>query len=70
MRKAIPVYIKYKYEADKNLVKRTAFQWTILRPGGLKDSEGTGKASVGRTHITEPISVLCYALSHIRACSS
>ena len=25
-------YMKMKYEADANLVKRTAFKWTILRP--------------------------------------
>ena len=57
IRKAIPAYMKWKYEADKDLVKRTAFQWTIVRPGGLKDAPGTGKASIGRTHITETIAV-------------
>lgn len=57
MRKAIPAYVKWKYEADKNLVKRTAFQWTILRPGGLSDGAGTGKVEIGRTHITETVPV-------------
>lgn len=57
MRAAIPVYVQWKYEADKNLVKRDAFKWTILRPGGLKDEPGTGKATVGRTHLTPQISV-------------
>jgi hypothetical protein len=49
--------MNYKYEADKNLVQRTAFKWTILRPGSLSDENGTGKASIGRTHLTPPISV-------------
>ncbi|KAL1727456.1 NADH(P)-binding-domain-containing protein [Schizophyllum commune] len=56
MRKAIPAYMHWKYEADKNLAQRTAFKWTILRPGGLTNEPGTGKAAVGRTHITTPIS--------------
>lgn len=57
VRKAIPAYIKWKYEADKNLAKRTAFQWTILRPGGLTDKPAAGKGAIGRTHITETVSV-------------
>lgn len=24
--------MKWKYEADKNLIKRTKFDWTIVRP--------------------------------------
>jgi len=48
--------MKYKYEADKNLVKRDAFKWTILRPGGLTDGKGTGKADIGRTHLSKTIS--------------
>jgi len=56
VREAIPVYMHWKYEADKNLVKRDTFKWTILRPGGLTNNPGTGKASVGRTHITTTIS--------------
>jgi len=50
-RDAIPVYMHWKYEADKNLVKRDAFKWTILRPGGLSNEPGSGKASIGRTHL-------------------
>jgi len=49
---AIGTYYKWKYEADKNLVARTAFKWTILRPGTLTDDAGTGKAEIGRTHLT------------------
>jgi len=48
--------MKWKYEADKDLVARNTFRWTILRPGGLKDEPGTGTASIGRTHITNTIS--------------
>lgn len=54
-RAAIPAYFKYKLEADKNLVKRTAFKWTILRPGHLTEEKGTGKASIGRTHLSPSI---------------
>lgn len=57
MRSVIPAYMKWKYEADKNLAQRTAFKWTILRPGGLTNEPGTGKASIGRTHLTTTISV-------------
>jgi len=56
VRKAIPAYMKWKLEADKNLIARTAFKWFILRPGGLTDSPGKNTASIGRTHITETIS--------------
>ncbi|KAJ7161149.1 NADH(P)-binding-domain-containing protein [Mycena filopes] len=56
MRGHIGAYMKWKYEADKNLVKRDAFKWTILRPGGLNNEPGTGKASIGRTHLTTTIS--------------
>ncbi|EIN05178.1 NAD(P)-binding protein [Punctularia strigosozonata HHB-11173 SS5] len=56
VRGAISAYMHWKYEADKNLVARTAFGWTILRPGGLTDVPGTGKASIGRTHLSPTIS--------------
>ncbi|KAF9475379.1 NAD(P)-binding protein [Pholiota conissans] len=56
VRKAIGVYMKWKYEADKNLVKRTAFKWIILRPGGLTNTPGVGTASIGRTHLGKTIS--------------
>ncbi|XP_006455918.1 hypothetical protein AGABI2DRAFT_210556 [Agaricus bisporus var. bisporus H97] len=55
-RSVLGTYMKMKYEADKNLVQRTAFKWTILRPGALSDEPGTGKASIGRTHLTPSIS--------------
>ena len=48
-----------QYLADKNLSERTAFKWSILRPGGLSDEPGTGKASIGRTHLSPQISVRC-----------
>ncbi|TFK48183.1 NAD(P)-binding protein [Heliocybe sulcata] len=56
VRGVIATYMKWKYEADKNLVERTAFAWTILRPGGLSNEPGTGKADIGRTHLTRTIS--------------
>ncbi|KAJ7258053.1 NADH(P)-binding-domain-containing protein [Mycena haematopus] len=55
-RAAMSFYIHCKYEADKNLAKRTAFKWTILRPGYLDNKPGTGKASIGRTHFMPTIS--------------
>jgi hypothetical protein len=58
----------WKYEADKNLVKRTAFNWIILRPGGLTNNPGTGTASVGRAHLGKTISVyiiIYYVQFHI-----
>lgn len=64
IRKVIPAYMHWKYEADKNLVKRTAFKWIILRPGGLTDNPGTGTASVGRTNLGKTISV-CTSYSHL-----
>ena len=57
MRKVIPAYMHWKYEADKNLVKRTAFKWTILRPGGLSNNPGEGKVEAGKTHLGNMISV-------------
>ncbi|KAF7297460.1 NAD(P)-bd-dom domain-containing protein [Mycena indigotica] len=52
----IPAYMKWKYEADKNLAQRKGFKWTILRPGGLTNTAGTGTASIGRTHLSPQIS--------------
>ncbi|KAI0285180.1 NADH(P)-binding-domain-containing protein [Russula brevipes] len=49
-------YFHWKYQADKDLVRRTAFPWTILRPTGLLDGPGTGCADIGRTHVTALIS--------------
>jgi len=49
-------YFHWKYQADKDLVRRTAFPWTILRLTGLLDGPGTGCADIGRTHVTALIS--------------
>ncbi|KAL5479108.1 hypothetical protein ACEPAI_2396 [Sanghuangporus weigelae] len=56
LRKSSPVYIQAKYDADKNLVQRTAFKWTILRPGWFSYGPGTGKASIGKVHLKNTIS--------------
>ncbi|RXW22281.1 hypothetical protein EST38_g3583 [Candolleomyces aberdarensis] len=56
VRKAIGAYMHWKYEADKNLVKRSDFDWTILRPGGLTDTPGTGNAHVGQARLGRTIS--------------
>jgi len=56
IRKSIGPYMHWKYECDKQLIKRTAFKWTILRPGGLVLNPGAGTASIGRTHLTTVIS--------------
>ena len=53
----IPAYMHWKYEADKNLVKRDAFKWTIVQPGGLSNNPGTLKADIGRAHLEKTISV-------------
>ncbi|CAK5271936.1 unnamed protein product [Mycena citricolor] len=55
-RAAIGTYMQCKYDADKNLAQRTAFKWTILRPTGLTNEPGTGKATIGRTHMMPMIS--------------
>jgi len=52
---AIGTYYKWKYEADRNLVARTGFKWTILRPGSLTDDAGTGKVEIGRTHLINSV---------------
>lgn len=61
------MYMHWKYEADKNLVKRDAFKWTILRPGGLTHNPGTGKASVGRTRV-DMISVGSNSIARVAIC--
>ncbi|VDB85903.1 unnamed protein product [Peniophora sp. CBMAI 1063] len=55
-REMIGPYLNAKYLADKNLAQRTAFKWTTVRPGWYTDEPGTGKASVGRTHLSPSIS--------------
>lgn len=67
IRGVIPAYMHWKYEADKNLVQRTAFRWTILRPGGLRNDPGTGTASIGRTHICKTISVRVVTITRLCA---
>jgi hypothetical protein len=56
-RSNISSYMHFKWECDKNLVRRTAFKWTILRPTGLSDEPGTGTGDLGITHINHKISV-------------
>lgn len=46
-----------KFDADKNLIARTAFKWTILRPGALTHEPGTGRAIVGKAPLGGSISV-------------
>ena len=41
----------------RSLATRVLFKWTILRPGGLNNNPGIGKGAIGRTHITQTISV-------------
>ncbi|TFK96129.1 hypothetical protein BDV98DRAFT_576645 [Pterulicium gracile] len=55
-RAAIGTYFKYKYLADLDLVQRTAFKWTIIRPRWYNAKAGTGKASIGRTLLKPDIS--------------
>ena len=55
--------MKWKYEADKNLVVRTQFQWTILRPSSLNNDEGRGLGDMGRVHLGQSISVCIATLA-------
>ncbi|GAA5909452.1 uncharacterized protein JCM6883_003949 [Sporobolomyces salmoneus] len=48
---AIGAYYDAKLAAARNLHKRTSFPWIELRPGHLKDDKGTGKVSLGVTHM-------------------
>src|SRR5262245_48249890 len=50
------MYFHWKYQADKNLVQRDDFR-TIVRPGAFSEEPGTGKLSIGRTHVTGSIPV-------------
>ncbi|KAG8892854.1 hypothetical protein FRC01_013915, partial [Tulasnella sp. 417] len=56
IREVHPVYYEWKYKADLELVRRTGFKWTIIRPGGLTEEPGAGSASIGRTHLTSRVS--------------
>ena len=50
-------YMQAKYDADKDLARRSAFKWTILRPGRLTHESGTGKVTIGKAPLTTSISV-------------
>ncbi|KAF6750447.1 NADH(P)-binding-domain-containing protein [Ephemerocybe angulata] len=52
IRNLMPRYIHWRYEADKNVVARSDLKWTIVRPGGLRDTAGTGSASLGKAHLS------------------
>lgn len=52
-----------KLAADRDLSKRTSFSWTILKPGALLDEPGTGKVSLGRTHLSPGVPVRLFSLS-------
>ncbi|KII83703.1 hypothetical protein PLICRDRAFT_119013 [Plicaturopsis crispa FD-325 SS-3] len=55
IRTVLAAYVQAKYDADKDLVKRTAFKWTILRPGQLTHDPGVGKGDIGRTHLSNAV---------------
>ena len=55
--KAIGTYMQAKYDADKNLSQRTAFKWTIVRPGWLSNDPGTGNVTIGKVHLRGTVSV-------------
>ena len=63
---ALGTYNKWKFEADKNLVARTAFRWTILRPGMLSDTPGTGLVEIGHTHLGTQIPVCLFIPHYVR----
>ncbi|GAA5869619.1 hypothetical protein JCM3774_005495 [Rhodotorula dairenensis] len=46
---AIGPYYDAKLAADLDLARRTAFPWTIVRPGALLDDEPTGQVTAGLT---------------------
>lgn len=54
---AIPAYMKSKCEADKNLARKTTFERTMLMLGGLGNGPGTGRSSIGETHLAPATSV-------------
>jgi hypothetical protein len=47
IRNSIGEYMGYKHLADKDLVGRTKFNWTILRPGPLTNEPAVGLAECG-----------------------
>jgi hypothetical protein len=46
-----------KLKADKSLLKRTAFPWTILRPGLLTEDAATGQIEMGHIPLSPGIPV-------------
>ncbi|KAI0725603.1 hypothetical protein BC629DRAFT_1601844 [Irpex lacteus] len=57
IRAAVPAYyMQAKYNADKNLVLRTGFRWTILRPGVLYSGVGEGRGIIGKAHLARAVS--------------
>jgi NAD(P)H-binding len=47
LRNSIGEYMNCKHLADKDLVGRTKFNWTILRPGPLTDKPAAGLVECG-----------------------
>jgi nucleoside-diphosphate-sugar epimerase len=46
---AIPEYMKAKLAAEEDLYKRAGkLDWTVVKPSGLTDEEGTGKVALGK----------------------
>lgn len=66
---AIGHYMKAKFEADRDLVRengRRGLEYTIVRPGGLRDEEGTGRIEAGKVHFGERMiarEVSCFSFS-------
>ncbi|KAI0771773.1 NADH(P)-binding-domain-containing protein [Irpex lacteus] len=58
IRAAVPAYMQAKYNANKNLVSRTGFRWTILRPGVLYSGVGEGRGIIGKAHLARAVSLL------------
>ena len=62
MREALKVYAHWKYEADKELQKRTAFKWTQVFPGHLLDDPGVGTATIGKSRLVNNQIRVCVSI--------
>jgi len=68
---AIGHYMQAKFEADRDLVRengRRGLEYTIVRPGGLRDEEGTGRIEAGKVHFGERMiarEVSCFSFSFL-----
>lgn len=68
---AIGHYMQAKFEADRDLVRengRRGLEYTIVRPGGLRDEEGTGRIEAGKVHFGERMiarEVSCFFFSFL-----